>query len=318
MHASIKENRNKIGENAGQIKERRKLILANRKTIDENGKKVAELLRTESFADVATGLDGLSGEEKKFIKDALSGSAESDATKANRALITENEALLYEAHLKVSTNKSKLLAVRSVIEENRALLMKNYSAAFAGNRLMVNQNTDSIFKNRIAILHAMKLEGQVGENFRNSKYNEAKIDFLEHRSLLNNRVAKTNVMMAAANAKMIEANNKILDGNGELVKFNEAAIETNTKLLTGLVAGKSTSEANAARIAKNKEGIDKIVSHADKYDEKVEATTKAALENRSKIIANAADIDQRRKKILDNRTKIGENGMKVVGQIRGA
>jgi uncharacterized coiled-coil DUF342 family protein len=316
LHASIKENREKITANAAEIKERRKAILVNRKTIDENGLKVAGMLRIEKFDDIAAGLDALSAEEKDAIKAALAGGTESEETKANRAKITENEAQLHELHITVMTNKSKLGAVRSIIEENRFLLMKNYSAAFAGNRLMVNGNTDSIFKNRLAILDSLKIDGQVQENFRNTKFNEANIDFLEHRSLINNRVAKANKMMAEANTKMIAANNAIMASNAEVVKFNTAAIETNTKLMTGIGEGQSTPERNAARIAANVEGIKVIRDHADKYDAKVDEAKNAALENRKKIIANSKDIDERRKKILENRAGILENGAKIVAAIR--
>jgi len=262
-------------------------------------------------------LDGLSDEEKANIKAALSGE-ESEAHVANRKNIAANAAALHDLHLVVFGNTSKLRAVRSLIEENRALLMKNYAVAFAGNRLMSNQNTDGIFKNRIAILDAMKLEGQDQINFRNTKMNKAKIDFLEHRSQLNNRVAKTNAHMAATNAKLIEANTMVLDNNEEIVKFNSSAIETNKKLLEGIQADKATPESNAARIEANTKGIAMIVDHASKYDEKVETMTKALLENRKKIIANAKDIDERRNRILENRAGVVENGTKVSAQIRGA
>merc|ERR1711865_1181425 len=233
-------------------------------------------------------------------KEALSGS-ESEAHLANRKNIAANAAALHDLHLVVFANTSKLLAVRSIIEENRALLTKNYAVAFASNRLMMNNNTDCIFKNRIAILDAFKMEGQEQINFRNTKLNKAKIDFLEHRSQLNNRVAKTNVCMAAANAKMIEANTMILSSNEEVVKFNSFAIETNTKLLAGVQADKATPEANAARVDANTKGIAMIVDHSTKYDQKVEEATKVALENRKKIMANAKAIDERRARILENR-----------------
>jgi len=305
-------------EKIAKIKERRKEILANRKTIDENGLKVAEMLRMESFAEVASGIDGLSEDEKKALKEAVSGAAESEAGAANRKEITENEATLHALHLNVTTNQSKLLNVRSIIEENRSILLKNYSAAFAGNRLMINQNTDSIFKNRIAILNAMKLEGQVQENFRRSKKNEAKIEFLEHRSLLNNRVAKTNAKIAAANTNMIEANNNILEGNEELKKFNTASVETNTKLLTGIQADKATVESNAARIAANTAAIKMIEDHASKYDSKVDDNINDATDNRMAIIQNSGIIDVRRKEIIANRDGILAVGAQVVNQIRGA
>jgi len=317
LHAAIKENRKNLEANAATIKERRKLILDNRKTVDENGLKIADLLRVESFSEVASALDGLSDEEKANIKASLAGS-KSEAHETNRKLIAGNAASLHDLHFSVFSNQAKLLAVRSLIEENRVLLMKNYAVAFAGNRLMVNQNTDNIFKNRIAILDAMKIEGQDQVNFRNTKMNKAKVDFLEHRSQLNNRVAKTNAMMAAANAKLIDANGMVMNSNEEIVKFNSSAIETNTKLLAGIQADKATPESNAARIEANTKGIAMIVDHASKYDEKVEQMTKAALENRKKIIANAKDIDERRNKILENRAAIIANAAQVSAQIREA
>merc|ERR1740130_124597 len=119
---------------------------------------------------------------------------------------------------------------RSMIEENRANIVKNYAAAFVGNRQMACENTDAIMKNRFAILDALKVEGPVQENFLNSKYNEAAIEYLENRSLLNNRVAKANLKMSEANADLIAINDQILKSNEEIVVFNGAQIETNTKL----------------------------------------------------------------------------------------
>merc|ERR1711865_1272208 len=179
-------------------------------------------------------------------------------------------------------------------------------------------NTDCIFKNRLAILDAMKVEGQEQINFRNTKMNKAKVDFLEHRSMVNNRVAKGSALMAAANAKLIEVNTMILSSNEEIVTFNSAAIETNKKLLEGVQADKATPESNAVRIEANTKGIALIMDHVSKYDTKVEEGTKVALENQAKIVANLKDIDARRKKILENRAGIVENGGKISAQILAA
>merc|ERR1712232_1053640 len=127
-------------------------------------------------------------------------------------------------------NKEDIYKERAMIESNRQLILKNYHAAFTGNRQMANQNTDDIFRNRTAILDALKVEGAVQENFRNSKYNEGSIEYINNRCLLNNRVAKVNVLMSAANTKLIELNSEILKSNEEIVKFNADAIETNTRL----------------------------------------------------------------------------------------
>merc|ERR1719461_854066 len=154
-----------------------------------------------------------------------------EAALANRKEISENEANIHGLHLAVATNKHSVYEERSRIEENRDLILANYKGAFIGNRMMANQNTDDIYKNRSAIFDALKVEGPVQENFRNSKYNESLIEYIDNRCLLNNRVAKVNVMMSDANEKLIELNESILASNEEIVKFNTANIETNTKLL---------------------------------------------------------------------------------------
>jgi hypothetical protein len=94
---------------------------------------------------------------------------------------------------------------RSVVEENHDSILKNYHAAFRGNRNLANANTDDLFRNRYAILRAMKIDAanqvsklttdgslaaykfhtgfsritrtaQVHVNFREAKLNEAKIE----------------------------------------------------------------------------------------------------------------------------------------------
>merc|ERR1719478_1762286 len=155
-----------------------------------------------------------------------------------------------------------------MIEGNRALIMKNYHAAFVGNRQMANQNTDDIYRNRSAILDAMRVEGAVQENFRNSKYNEGSIEYINNRCLMNNRVAKVNVLMSAANEKLIELNNEILKSNEEIVTFNAAQIDTNTKLLdAGIQDDKCSPEANAQRQELNCKKIEDILTRNNKYNE---------------------------------------------------
>merc|ERR1711959_24973 len=286
-----------------------KEIMANRESITANGAKVAELLRagTANIEELTGKVGGLSDEEKASIKAALAEGEESAIVTSNRKKIAQNEAKLHEVHLDVMTNKEKLYAIRSIIEENRSLILKNYASAFIGNRQMINQNTDDIFKNRTAISDALKVDGQIQENFRNSKFNEAEVAFLEHRSKLNNRVAKVNEMMSAANTKLIEINTQIMAGNEEIVKFNAAQIETNGKLLEGILAEKATPEANEARIAENAKRIEVIVERCKKFDSRVEEMMSAVFANRIKVEENAKAINARRDEIIENRSKIYDN-----------
>jgi len=310
--------RKEIEENAAKIKERRKEILANREAIKANGAKVTELLRAgaANVEEVTGKLASLSDDEKANLKAALSGGAEDGAVTKNSKNVSENGARLHELHLDVFTNKGKLYAIRSIIEENRALILKNYAGAFIGTRQEANQNTDMIFKNRCSILDALKVEGQIQENFRNSKYNEANADFLEFRSLLNNRVAKVNKAMKEVNKKFIDINTAIMASNEEIVKENGKLIETNQKLLTGIQDDKATPEANAARIDVNAKRIQVIADRNTKYEEKVEAMLKAAMDNRAKVKENAKAVESKGVEVRKNREDMVANGKKIAGLLR--
>ena len=47
---------------------------------------------------------------------------------------------------------------RSIVEENHDSILKNYHAAFRGNRNLANANTEDLFRNRYAILRSMKID----------------------------------------------------------------------------------------------------------------------------------------------------------------
>ena len=100
----------------------------------------------------------------------------------NKKNIQKNKRSIFEVEAKVAANRAKAYATRSLIEENRASILKNYTAAFMGNRQLANQNTDDIFRNRKAVLSNMPTKNEVEENFVQSMINEANLDFLEHRA----------------------------------------------------------------------------------------------------------------------------------------
>eukprot|EP01034_Spumella_vulgaris_P046131 gene46131-57520_t len=53
-----------------------------------------------------------------------------------------------------------------MIAENGALISKNYNAAFMGNRQLANENTDAIYRNRIALTQGLPISTEVQRNFR--------------------------------------------------------------------------------------------------------------------------------------------------------
>ena len=121
----------------------------------------------------------------------------------NRKNIKKNRRTIFEVEATVTSNRAKAYATRSIIEENRALILKNYTAAFMGNRQLANQNTDDVFRNRKAIITTVDAENDVQQNFKESLTNEATLDFLEHRAELNGAVLSVNEKMIAVNQMLI-------------------------------------------------------------------------------------------------------------------
>ena len=90
------------------------------------------------------------------------------SSKQNKKNIQKNRRSIFEVEAAVTANRAKAYASRSSIEENRASILKNYTAAFMGNRQLANQNTDDVFRNRKAILSTLEPESDVQSNYKES------------------------------------------------------------------------------------------------------------------------------------------------------
>ncbi len=226
--------------------------------------------------------------------------------------IRKNRKAVFNLESAITSNKAKAYATRSTIEENRALILKNYTAAFMGNRQLANQNTDDIFRNRKNILANFNTKSDVEVNYVESLTNEASIDFLEHRAELNASVLEVNRMMAEVNAKLIEINSKIMSSNEKIVKFNSKNLAENSRILAnGLSAKTANPPSNAKRIIKNKERLAKILKASQANTKTISNLYKIASNNRSSIEKNAEGIIARRKSIEANQAKISQNQSKV-------
>ena len=235
---------------------------------------------------------------------------------SNRRNIMKNRKALFGLECQVTANKTNAYATRSAIEENRALILKNYTAAFMGNRQLANQNTDDIFRNRRTILSSLNVQTDVERNYVESSLNEASIDYLEHRAELNASVLEVNKMMADVNARLIEINSRIMKSNESIVSFNSKNLSINSKILaSGLSPKTATPASNAKRISKNKERLAKILKVAKTNSSTILGLLKIAAKNRTGIEKNAAGILLRRKGIEDNRKKISQNQSHVAKMI---
>jgi hypothetical protein len=291
-------------------------VLANRANITKNDA-VIHARRdaiTETHFKIGQNRDVLSGntlvEGGVFSVDGSSESGADGGLRAgmNAADVQANRAKLFELETSIEHNKFAAYATRALIEENFRDIMKNYAAAM-GNRTMANENTAAIFRNRKAILLLFNIEGAVQENFIQSKLNESQVDYLEHRSKMNQRVAAINQKLSKINSALIEINSMIMAGNEEVANFNAKHVEINRRLLEGeLKPSSATPESNAERIKSNTARMTEILDRALANSETLEAGMKRVLANRAQIAKNYGLILSRRQTIKSNHAKMMKNG----------
>jgi hypothetical protein len=238
------------------------------------------------------------------------------SSKINKKNLQKNRRSIFEVEAAVTTNRAKAYASRSSVEENRAGILKNYTAAFMGNRQLANQNTDDVFRNRKALLSALDASNDVEDNFKESMINQANLDFLEHRSNLNSAVLTVNEKMVIVNKLLIDVNDTIMKANEGIVKFNQNQILQNNKILdNGLAINKATPAKNAERVKQNSSRAKTVRSNAIANSKKMDAMARDTKANRTKIDKNSSLIMARRDSILKNASDISKNQAKVAKKI---
>jgi len=229
----------------------------------------------------------------------------------NAEQISLGKKKIYQLENDVLYNKAMVILTRESILENRAGILKNYEAAFNGNRQLANANTEAIFRNRYAIIKNADATDQVHVNFREIQANKAKLDFLDRRSHLNGQVTEISEEMAKINASLIALNERIRAITVKIIETNKNDIAENTELIKN--SGKphgwehATAESNAGLIKANQEAIAKISTRAEVNAKKNEEVYKTVKDNREKIAANTVEIYKRRTEILANREAIEQN-----------
>ena len=229
-------------------------------------------------------------------------------TKINASAIKANKRRIFKIDAEVMTNKANAYISRSMIEENRLMILSNYAAAFMGNRQLANSNTEEIFENRKTILDNYKSKNDVEENFINAQKNKASLDFLKHRSELNTSLLKVSEEMAAINAKLISINKKIMDANQAIVDFNAKQIAENKSLINGSLRPEKAKPVSNAKIIKSNTNAMKYLEKNVKNNRKrMNDLFLKSQKNSDSLMQNKNLIKQRRNSALSNRDKILAN-----------
>ena len=124
--------------------------------------------------------------------------------------------MLFDLERNVGGNAAKAYATRSVIEENRALALRNYAAAFLGDRHLAQQNTEDLIHSRMALLEA---HVEDAEDLKNLSA-DAKMQFLAHRNEMNTSIGQISQKLVEINGALEEVNRTIDNLNVQISTFN--------------------------------------------------------------------------------------------------
>jgi hypothetical protein len=235
-----------------------------------------------------------------------------DLVTSNKNKIQSNRREIFELETLVNANKQLVYSTRATIDQNYNSIMRNYSSAFLSNHNLTTQNTDNLFRNRVAILTNMEVDGEVEINFRESMTNEANLDFLEMQATVNQLVLDVNNRMSEINALLIETNKMIMKANQASVDFNSGNLAINKRFLNGeFHPSKASSVANKERSDLNKKRCNAIRAVAKKNSDRLMVLDKKARTNSVAALLNAAEISKRRDCISDNQKDIIKNQEEV-------
>ena len=108
----------------------------------------------------------------------------------NKIGIQKNKRRIFELEAEVSTTYAELMLLLADIEENRALLTRNFTSSFNGNRAIAVDNVDDLFRSRLIMIDSLEPKTDVEANFQTMFSNMTKIDQLENRANLNGKLGE--------------------------------------------------------------------------------------------------------------------------------
>lgn len=228
----------------------------------------------------------------------------------NKANIRRNQRRIFELDAGVSTTYAELMLLLADIEENRALLHRNFTSAFMGNRSIAIDNVDDLFRCRMAMLDALEPSSEVEINFKSRMSNQTRIEQLENRADLNDalqeiagRMIEVNVLMQAINTRIAEANEKVVDMGDDMISENAEWAE-------GELAKQmrdATPNANSQGVASNTERLQKLLERTHIAEQQAEEIVRRVEAGTSEILEVGDDIASRRERIQADRERVIAN-----------
>jgi hypothetical protein len=152
---------------------------------------------------------------------------------AQQAMIAEQTRRAFDVEAYVQFNVAQTQVARSIVEENVTDAMQSWAINAGGNREMIMRTTDDVYRNRLMMLNLLKPETAEQAAFQESMINKTKLEYLQHRNLMNRRMVEIAQEMATAIKNIGTASEKFYHANEEMAAFISDVATENAQWLDG-------------------------------------------------------------------------------------
>ena len=228
----------------------------------------------------------------------------------NEENIRKNKRHIFELECQASTSYAESMLLIADIEENRALLSRNFSASFNGNRAIAVDNIEDLYRCRMLMVDALNAKVDVEQNFKSAMGNSLRIDLLENKFFLNQKLREVATQMTAVNELLTSLNKLIADSNEALADQGAEMVAQNAEWIDGELVRMFeavSADSNAGIVKSNADRLEGLSAQADDA-EKEESMTARQIEAETKSILDVGgDIAARRVRIQAEREKVVAN-----------
>ncbi|MAB18550.1 MAG: hypothetical protein CMN39_03430 [SAR116 cluster bacterium] len=228
----------------------------------------------------------------------------------NEENIRKNKRHIFELECQASTSYAESMLLIADIEENRALLSRNFSASFNGNRAIAVDNIEDLYRCRMLMVDALNAKVDVEQNFKSAMGNSLRIDLLENKFFLNQKLREVATQMTAVNELLTSLNKLIADSNEALADQGAEMVAQNAEWIDGELVRMFeavSADSNAEIVKSNADRLEGLSAQADDAEKEESMTAKQIEAETKSILDVGGDIAARRVRIQAEREKVVAN-----------
>ena len=225
----------------------------------------------------------------------------------NEENIRKNKRHIFELECQASTSYAESMLLIADIEENRALLSRNFSASFNGNRAIAVDNIEDLYRCRMLMVDALNAKVDVEQNFKSAVGNSLRIDLLENKFFLNQKLREVATQMTAVNELLTSLNKLIADSNEALADQGAEMVAQNAEWIDGELVRMFeavSADSNAEIVKSNADRLEGLSAQADDAEKEESMTAKQIEAETKSILDVGGDIAARRVRIQAEREKV--------------